>query len=80
MSLFDRAVVAALPWVPRSLVRRFADPYIAGETLGDAMRTVEQLDRRGIRTTLDLLGEHIERIEQADAPRDGYLVALREIG
>ena len=80
MSLFDRAVVAALPWVPRSLVRRFADPYIAGETLGDAMRTVEQLERRGIRTTLDLLGEHIERIEQADAPRDGYLVALGEIG
>ncbi|MEZ4648872.1 MAG: proline dehydrogenase family protein [Candidatus Eisenbacteria bacterium] len=79
MSLFDRAVVAALPWVPRPLVRRFADPYIAGETLGDAMRTVADLDRKGIRTTLDLLGEHIERIEQADAPRDGYLVALGEI-
>jgi proline dehydrogenase len=79
LSFFDRAVVASLPVIPRALVRRFADPYIAGETLEDALVTIEDLARGGIRSTIDLLGEHLERIEQADAPRDGYLDALDAI-
>ena len=79
MSLFDRAVVAALPWAPKGLVRRFADPYIAGETLEDAVATIERLQARGIRATIDILGEHIGRIDQADAPREAYVGAMREI-
>ena len=47
MGLFDRAVVRALPAVPRSVVRRFSAPYIAGPTLDDARRTVVGAERRG---------------------------------
>ena len=79
MSLFDRAVVATLPWVPKGLVRRFADPYIAGESLDDAVATILALNQRGIRATIDILGEHIDRIEQAEAPREVYMAAMSEI-
>ena len=33
MRAFDRMVVASLPVVPRVVVRRIADRYIAGESL-----------------------------------------------
>ncbi len=79
MSLFDRAVVATLPLVPRPLVRKFASRYIAGETLSDALDTIRDLNKTDIRATLDVLGEHISRIEQANGPRDAYLEALDAI-
>ena len=47
MHTFDRAVAASLPLVPRTLVRRFADRYIAGETLEDAVATVRRLNGAG---------------------------------
>ena len=48
MRLFDRAVVRVLPAVPRSVVRRIAAPYIAGETLDDARRVVRELNAAGV--------------------------------
>ena len=59
MRLFDRAVVRVLPAVPRSVVRRIAAPYIAGETLDDARRVVGELNAAGVRATVDVLGEDV---------------------
>jgi len=79
MSLFDRLVVAALPIVPRPLVGRFSRRYIAGARLEDAVATVRALNAQGMLATLDVLGEHINRIEEAQAPRDAYLRVLDAI-
>ena len=54
MRLFDRAVVRVLPAVPRSVVRRVAAPYIAGEKLDDAIRVVEELNAAGASATVDV--------------------------
>ena len=40
-----------------AVVRRFADPYMAGETLDEAVETVRGLNRAGHRRTVDVLGE-----------------------
>ena len=45
--------------MPRPVVRRFADRYMAGETLEDAVATVRRLNDRGIMATIDVLGEFI---------------------
>jgi proline dehydrogenase len=47
--------------IPPFLVRHFARPYVAGDSLGKAMDVAAQLWReRGLTTTLDLLAEGIE--------------------
>lgn len=56
-SLVDRAIAGMLPAVPRPIVRRVADRYIAGETLADAVACVRSLNAEGAMATLDVLAE-----------------------
>ncbi|MBD3167351.1 proline dehydrogenase [bacterium] len=79
MSLFDSLVVAGMPFVPKKLVRHFADPYIAGESLQDAIDTVQRLNRQGICATIDVLGEGITRKEQATRAVDRYIQVVEAI-
>ena len=65
MALLDRAIVRMLPAVPKPLVQRISDRYIAGETEADACRTVKELNARGRMATIDVLGEEIRSREQA---------------
>lgn len=79
MRLFDRAVAGVLPAVPRSVVRRVAAPYIAGETLDDARRTVRELNAAGARATVDVLGEDVSGPEEAEGIARAYHDALAAI-
>src|SRR5262245_6784050 len=79
MSLLDRVIARTLPVVPKGIVRRVANRYIAGETTDDALRVVAALNARGLRTTLDILGEHIHSLDQAHRASDGYLNLLEQI-
>ena len=79
MSFFDRLVVTTLPLVPRPLVGLFSRPYIAGSRLEDAIDTVRRLNAGRMMATVDVLGEHISRLEEADGPRDAYLALLDAI-
>ncbi|HEY7258977.1 MAG TPA: proline dehydrogenase family protein [Gaiellales bacterium] len=69
---FDRALAATLPLVPRPVVRHFADRYMAGETLEDAVATVRRLNDRGVMATIDVLGEFIRLPEEAEATATAY--------
>ncbi|MDX1644434.1 MAG: proline dehydrogenase family protein [Thermoanaerobaculia bacterium] len=73
MSLFSRLVVTALPLVPKALVGRVARPYVAGESLDDAVRVVESLNERGAMATLDVLGEEVEERDKALAAVEEYV-------
>jgi proline dehydrogenase len=79
LTFVDRLIARTLPAVPKSVVRRVANRYIAGETVDEALRVVTGLNERGIRATLDILGEHIQTLDQARAAVDGYAHALEEI-
>jgi proline dehydrogenase len=76
MNLVNRLVVAAMPLVPRPLVRRIAHRYVAGETLEQALDTVEALNAEGCMATLDVLGEDVERHEETERTVAEYLRAL----
>jgi proline dehydrogenase len=65
LAILDRTIVRFLPAVPRQLVRRIADRYIAGEELGDAVRTVARLNAHGRSATIDVLGEEVGRPYEA---------------
>jgi proline dehydrogenase len=79
LSVVDRIISGSLPFIPRILVERVARPYIAGETADDAMRVATTLNQEGFRTTVDLLGEHVERMEQAHHAVDIYMALLESI-
>jgi proline dehydrogenase len=70
MRLLNRLVVAAIPAVPKPVVRYFAGRYIAGETVQDAVNTVRALNAEGVCATLDVLGEDITSRDEAVASRE----------
>jgi proline dehydrogenase len=79
LTFVDRVIARTLPAVPKSVVRRVANRYIGGETVDEALRVAAGLNERGIRATLDILGEHIRDIGEAHRAADGYIHVLEEI-
>ena len=79
MSIVDRFIASTLPFVPKPIVKRVAGRYIAGETDDDAMRVAADLNRRGFRSTVDLLGEHIQTLEEAHPALRQYMRLLETI-
>jgi proline dehydrogenase len=58
------------------LARKFASRFVAGETIEDGVSAARELSRRGITSSLDLLGESITAAAEATAARDQYLRML----
>lgn len=80
MSLFDHFIALSLPLVPKPLVGYFARPYIAGETLEDQVRMVRSLNSEGFMAASGMLGEFVERREEAEAAVKDYEDVLTRIG
>ena len=65
MSLFNKLIVSTLPIIPKKVVGYFAARYIAGEFLEDGIRVVKEMNARGIKTTMDVLGEGVNSKEES---------------
>lgn len=59
--------------------RRFALRFVAGETLGQAIRAIAELNKTGIKATFDQLGENVNSVEAANAAADSYIQILDKI-
>lgn len=70
--ILDRTIARMLPAVPKPVVYLLAQRYIAGPTLEDACREVEEANRQGKLATIDVLGEEINRDEEARAIAQAY--------
>lgn len=62
-----------------SLAWRVASRFIAGETIADAMRTAEMLNQKGLRVTINYLGEHVSLEAEARQAKDEILRLLQAI-
>jgi proline dehydrogenase len=65
--------------MPKSLVWIFSKRYIAGKKIEDAIRVAKELNAEGCMVTIDLLGEFITRLEEANQNRDEYLEIIDAI-
>jgi proline dehydrogenase len=72
VALLDRALVRLLPAVPKPVVRRISERYIAGTELADALRVVRELNAHGKMATIDVLGEEIVKPDEARAIASAY--------
>ncbi|MDX9929505.1 MAG: proline dehydrogenase family protein [Bacteroidales bacterium] len=74
--MFNRFIAAILPWFPKKFIWIFSRPYIAGETMEDAFRVSKDLNSGGMKVTLDVLGEFIKNLEEAEANKQQYLALI----
>lgn len=79
MKLLNNVIVKTLPIVPRGIVRKFANKYIAGDKLSDAIVTTKELNSKGFMGTMDVLGEHINHKDEAIQSRNECIELLEAI-
>jgi proline dehydrogenase len=79
MGIFNKIVVTTLPIVPKSIVRKFANRYIAGDKVEHAVNVTKRLNDKGIMATIDVLGEDVFNEQDAAKAKQECLVVLEAI-
>lgn len=79
MSLFTQLVSKTIMHVPGPIVGHFAKGYIAGSKLDHAVALTRDLNRQGMLSTIDILGEFITTMEQARFFKEQCLQILATI-
>jgi len=71
--MFNKLITLLLPYMPKKLVWIFSKRYIAGESIDDGLRVSMSLNRMKIHVTIDLLGEFIKTLDQAEENKKRYI-------
>jgi len=79
MNPINTILVKTLPLFPKKLVRVFANKYIAGDSIEDAVKTTQMLNSKNIMATIDVLGESIKDRDEARRSKDESLEVLDTI-
>lgn len=74
--MINTLISQVLPFMPKKLVWLFSKDYIAGETIKQAIDKAKQLNNSGMMTTIDVLGEFISTLEEAEANKREYLEVI----
>ena len=79
MNGFNRLIVSIMPIFPKRFIWIFSKRYIAGKTLEDAIAQSKSLNALGCRVTMDVLGEDITSLEEAEEEKQECLRVLQAI-
>ncbi len=71
--MMNKLIASVLPHFPKKFVWIFSKKYIAGETVEQAIEASRALNDKGIKITVDLLGEFITNMDQALQNKNDYL-------
>ncbi len=71
--MFNKFIASILPYFPKKFIWIFSKSYISGETIEDAMRVSKEFNQNKIKVTLDVLGEFIKTLEEAEENKNEYL-------
>ena len=74
--MLNKLIANILPHMPKKLVWLFSKRYIAGETIEEGLLASKLLNENGIEITIDLLGEFIESIDEAEDNKNEYIEIL----
>lgn len=77
--MFNKMIAGILPYMPKNFVWIFSKRYIAGKKIDDAVRVSKELNSQGIKVTIDLLGEFITRLDEAENNKLEYLEIIERI-
>lgn len=79
MKLINKMIVPAIQILPKGVVKVFANKYIAGDKLSDAVDTVKRLNDKKLMATVDVLGEFISEKNEAIRSKDENVRVLEAI-
>jgi len=71
--MFNKFITAILPFFPKKFIWIFSKPYISGETIEDALRVSKDLNSKNVKVSLDVLGEFIKTLDEAESNKTEYL-------
>ncbi len=71
--MLNKLIANILPYMPKKLVWVFSRRYIAGETVEEGLLASKLLNQQNIEVTIDLLGEFIKTLEEAETNKEQYL-------
>ena len=80
MKFINYLIAKTLPFIPEIFIKKVSSRYIAGETIGDAIAKVRDLNKDGISATIDVLGEFIKTKEEATENAEEYIELLHILG
>ena len=79
MSIINSSIASIMPYFPKWLIRPFANPYVAGETINEVLKIVEDLNDNGFEATIDILGEFVQSEKQAEEVLKSYTNLIKKI-
>jgi len=79
VKVINDVIVGFVKLLPKSVVHIFAKKYIAGTTLEDAVRVVQELNNKGIVATMDVLGEAVNTKRESEEAMKECLMVLDAI-
>jgi proline dehydrogenase len=79
MNIISKAVATTIPVFPKRFIRIFANKYIAGDKLSDAVKAVQELNKKNMITTMDVLGESIKNKKEAEQSKNESIEVLDAI-
>lgn len=79
MKILNKVLVPTIQAMPKSVVKIFANKYIAGDKLSDAVNTVKNLNNKKLMATVDVLGEFISDKAEAIKSREDNIAVLEAI-
>lgn len=79
MQIFNALMARAIPFIPRAIIQKISRRYIAGATPDEALARVQQLNAQGFSVTLDVLGETVSTLQQAEKTASDYIDLLEAI-
>lgn len=71
--MFNKMIADMLPYMPKKLIWLFSKRYIAGERMEDGLEASRKLNEQNMEVTIDLLGEFITSLDQAEENKKQYL-------
>jgi proline dehydrogenase len=71
--MFNKFIAAILPYFPKKFIWIFSRAYISGENIEDAMHVSKDLNSKKIKVSLDVLGEFIKTLDEAESNKKEYL-------
>lgn len=71
--MINKLIAKLLPHFPKRLIWIFSKRYIAGENIEAALRVSREVNNAGIMVTVDLLGENITKLSEAENYKQQYI-------
>lgn len=71
--MLNKLITNIIHLLPEKFIWIFSKRYIAGKEFSDAVRIIRQLNNKGIKATVDVLGEYIQIAEEAIAYKENYI-------